>query len=985
MKLSAKVLLLSAAISSATAFADTGALRVKIVDDNGNAVVGAMVGASTSDSLTSRKGITDKNGEVKLVGLDPSIHYSVVVNGEGYQPIKSQNVRVVSGKSFALNYALNASSSDVEEVMVLGRTMQLVDTTSATVGQDITLDLTESLPTGRSFQSYLQLAPGTKPSIGGNPSSKSGVNYSDAVDSKGNTSGSSTDNMYYIDGVNITDHFNGKFGANFNSEIIQEQQVLTGGLPAEYEGGTGLVSRVITKSGSNEFHGSVNYYTQSDSLVADNKHLESSAFSTFDTAFTLGGPIIKDKLWFYSSYQVKEREDDVASTNGGEVVRSVTDERKLGFFKLTWQATENDKFIAEWFNDPTTISGSDDPSIATNRDRAQEQGGDNYKFEYSHTWDNVILTLNASSHEGEITSAAGSRDTRNDVAFLGIPATTDMLDQGGYGQDSIEFRNKDTWSATVEWFVDTAWGSHEIKTGYSFTENERQYNLVYTGDGSQYTSIGAGNAGTTFSSYTNDDWEGSRDTSADDYTRIQEAMASSPDSAYYNGLLDTDNDGSISDSELDALTFSSTAGNPTGMVNVYKIEQTQAADLVFSAEGSTFYIQDSWNLNNWTINAGLRAEQWEHFSSEGTKISEFDWDIAPRLSVVYDIGGEGNSKVWGFMGRYYDPLTTEMTSFAGTLAGSVREEQLFIGDRWLNFRTRGGAQGQDAFFSPTTKTPYTDEWMIGYSRALTDEMSVQVTYTDRVTKDIMEDYDLALYTDPSSAGAGALSLPLSYFGYSEIPDSNYVIATLEGGKREYQGLEVTFRKHRADNWQMLASYTYNTAEGNTNSDSQADLQGDFLYLDPRAPGVWADQPGNITHLFKMAGSYFWENGVELGLVYNWNSGLAYSQTYSLYGRNSPNRVAEAYDFGGVTTRWIDPNAVGAEEAEAYGTLDVRLKYGKNFGKYNAEFFLDIFNVLDDQAVNRETALTAGDGDYDFGEGDSWVEPRRFYLGARMSF
>jgi len=102
MKLSAKVLLLSAAISSATAFADTGALRVKIVDGNGNAVVGAMVGASTSDSLTSRKGITDANGEVKLVGLDPSIHYSVVVNGEGYQPIKSQNVRVVSGRALLL-------------------------------------------------------------------------------------------------------------------------------------------------------------------------------------------------------------------------------------------------------------------------------------------------------------------------------------------------------------------------------------------------------------------------------------------------------------------------------------------------------------------------------------------------------------------------------------------------------------------------------------------------------------------------------------------------------------------------------------------------------------------------------------------------------------------------------------------------------------------------------------------------------------------
>ena len=83
MKLSAKVLLLSAAISSATAFADTGALRVKIVDGNGNAVVGAMVDAHTSESLTGRKGVTDANGEVRLSGLDTSSKYVVAVNGDG--------------------------------------------------------------------------------------------------------------------------------------------------------------------------------------------------------------------------------------------------------------------------------------------------------------------------------------------------------------------------------------------------------------------------------------------------------------------------------------------------------------------------------------------------------------------------------------------------------------------------------------------------------------------------------------------------------------------------------------------------------------------------------------------------------------------------------------------------------------------------------------------------------------------------------------
>ena len=118
------------------------------------------------------------------------------------------------------------------------------------MGTTLTLQMVESLPTGRSYQSYLQLVPGVKPSPGGNPSSKSGVNYSDI----GGASGSSSDNVYLIDGVDVTDNNTGTFGSNFNSEIIQEQQVITGGVPAEYAGGSGLISKVITKSGSDEWH-----------------------------------------------------------------------------------------------------------------------------------------------------------------------------------------------------------------------------------------------------------------------------------------------------------------------------------------------------------------------------------------------------------------------------------------------------------------------------------------------------------------------------------------------------------------------------------------------------------------------------------------------------------------------------------------------------------------------------------------------------------
>ena len=105
----------------------------------------------------------------------------------------------------------------------------------------------------------------------------------------------SRDNFYYIDGINVTDGVTGTFGANLNTEIIQEQQVLTGGIPAEYVGAPGLLSSVITKSGTNQLSGSVNYFFQNDGLVAENRNASDQEFSRFDTALTGGGPIVTNE------------------------------------------------------------------------------------------------------------------------------------------------------------------------------------------------------------------------------------------------------------------------------------------------------------------------------------------------------------------------------------------------------------------------------------------------------------------------------------------------------------------------------------------------------------------------------------------------------------------------------------------------------------------------------------------------------------------
>ncbi len=973
--------------------AETGGLRINITGTGGKPVAGATVRVSSPSSLVTKTGVTEADGTVRIAGLDPATDYKIEVVAPGYSNFAATGVAVVSNQNPALSYAIGGDSSNAQQVVVTGSRLAQVDTTSATVGTILNLGVVESLPTGRSYQSYLQLVPGVKPSSGGNPSSKSGVNYSDI----GGATGSSSDNVYILDGVDVTDPSTGTFGSNINSEIIQEQQILTGGIPAEYAGGSGLVSKVITKSGGNEFHGSVNYYFQNDKLVADYKNTTSSGFSTYDAAVTLGGPIIKDKLWFFGSFQKKARETDVVNSDTGEFMRTVDRDDRLGFFKLTWQATENDRLVASFFNDPTETTGSTTSTTLNNRDTRRKQGGNNYNIQYSRDMENLRVTAYAFRHIGEVSDFSASTATRNTILFRTPPSPAlSAVQLGGFGSDTISERNRDEVGINAEYFLETAnAGTHTLKGGFLVSKNEYFEDARYTGtQKAQYQSINAaqGNVSLAEAGAASFGWT-ARPVVVADVPRIITAINAAPagDRTYFYNLLDTNRDGTISDAEVRAMRLGSTAGNPNGQVNLYRAVETVTSPYTVEATGKAAFLQDTWTKDRLTVGFGVRAEEWKHKDSKGNESAKFKWKLAPRLNVVYDPSGDGRSKVWGFLGRYYDPIRTNMSDFAGNLTGPVQEEQVFVGDRWLTFRTRGGEKQPDAVFAPTTKTPYTDEFMLGYATNIGRDYTASIAYTKRRTRDILEDYDLALYSDPnntvpSHAGPGSpFYLPYSYFGYSSKPNSNYVLGTLAGGKRDYQGVELSLTKAKRDNWMGSVSYTWNEAKGNTNSDSNADFQGDWVALDPRAPNAYGPQPGNIKHQFKGYGTYYFNNGLEVSGVFNWNSGLLYTRSQLVSGRYLP-EMDDEYVFGGVTDTWIKAGSIGSQTGPSYYTFDMRLKYTyKLAGSQKVELFLDLFNVLDKQSGTAAMALVNTSGKYQFGQSNAFVEPRRLYVGARYSF
>jgi len=996
------VLLLGGAVAFGQGI--TGNVRVTVQDEDGKVLPGVTVTAESPAALGKRSAITDESGDANLTALDPSNDWVVTASLSGFNTARFENILVNAGQTTSLDVTLSVAAVEAE-IIVTGES-PLVDFTSAMTGADLSLELMESLPTARTYQDYLQLVPGVMPTdptvVEQNPAVHGGINYADIY----GDIGQSSDNFYYISGIDVTDAQDGFTGADLNTEIIQEQQVITGGIPAEFAGAPGLVSSVITKSGGNDFHGSVNYFFQNDSLMADNKHKESTKFNAYDAAFTIGGPILRDKLWFFASYRWLGREEDVSSASTGEFMRTVTTDQEQAFVKVSWNPISPIKITGTFLNDPREIDGQFQDTVTNNWDRTEETGGDRYILNYSHVLGTAYLSISGGKHEGQLSRYAASQEIMNEIYYRAEEnSTAEMQQLGGYGTNLLDTRDNEFADGSFEWFLGSGWGDHTLALGVEYMDHIRVEDRTYPGD-YNYRSIADIYSGLSSGEQQAGDWTGSDwdYSNASDYTGLITGINASPNRDQHYSMLDTNGDGIISQEELAAnMIFDSTAGNPNSHLNYFRAFMRIPAPLEFHVKGWTAYVQDTWQLKRFTVNAGVRWEQWSHYASDGSQIADLEGEYAPRLGVIWDITGKGKMKISGFYGRYYDPIRMNMTDFAGSFTGSVIDEQVWTNFEWLTYRTRGGFAIPDARFAPTTKTPYTDDYQIGFEWDIGGNMSIEVLGIKRETRDIMEDYDMALYAYNASGEStygiydeddvfhftgdqpGSLWLGNEYFGYTETPPANFVIGTLYGAERNWDGLEFIFRKRYSNNWQGLFSYTYADAKGSSNSDSNADFQGDVLWLDPRAPNQYARQPGMIEHLAKAGGSYSFNFGLEVGANFRYSSGTAASKTAYAYRRNLPIQVDEAYEFANFVEQWLEPDAVGSLTNNSWWNMDLRLKYTHTFNWLITEFFLDVFNVFDDQEAVRNQDLVAGGSGVAFGEELQWLPPRRMYLGVRLGF
>ncbi|MCI4348557.1 MAG: TonB-dependent receptor plug domain-containing protein, partial [Thermoplasmata archaeon] len=360
-----------------------------------------------------------------------------------------------------------------EAIVVTGEA-PVVDTTSTTLGTNLTTRAIETLPTGRSYSSIVQVVPGTSSDADPrNPGQGTITVYGS----------SGAENAFFIDGVNTTGVEYGFQGKDLNYEFIQEVDVKTGGYEAEFGRSTGGIINVITKSGGNEFHGDAFGYLDRKSLQASAKPVVSTGgtvqgFAKEDYGADLGGFILKDRIWFFGAYdRVNNTTDNIFTiTSGpraGETVPSqTTTTRNLASAKLTFRLSDSHSVIATFFQDPRTDTGAiNDSDHTLNGDPLTYQGrldfgGQDYAVRYEGIFGpNWVLAAQGARHKER--NSVGPATTAGDIPQY-QDAANGFFQTGGFGLIQDKSFKRTSLGGSLTRFLK----GHEIKLGAEYEKED---------------------------------------------------------------------------------------------------------------------------------------------------------------------------------------------------------------------------------------------------------------------------------------------------------------------------------------------------------------------------------------------------------------------------------------------------------------------------------------------------------------------------------
>ncbi|MFH1177923.1 MAG: TonB-dependent receptor [Acidobacteriota bacterium] len=672
-------------LAPAVADVTTGEIAGTVLTADGAPLPGALVEAASDKLMGTMTVTTDEHGEFLLLLLPPG-DYALTVRAPGFGERAVSAVPVRLGRTTTVEPVRLALPRFAEEVAVTAA-RPLLDTASTTIGGNLAAKVFAALPVGRAYQTIAALVPGVTLDL---------AEYDpDRLKDTPSFLGSSvSESSYIVDGMATTEPVWGNNGTQLTFSFIDEIEVLSGGYQAEYGRSTGGIINVITRSGGNELSGSAYVFFNSYGMngggrwkASRGNEIDWIGKQYADYGADLGGALRKDTLWFFLAYNPAIEE----SRSKGYLGQQLKGRQRTDHYaaKLTWTLAPARRLVLSLFGDPKRFEGPWSQSVGNGSPAsyqyADERGGQNAVLKYTGVTlsDRLLLDATAGRHD----------QTMHMDPLLADATTTPHLvyywaDPAAHGDSNP--LHTGGYEDGAPWF----WLSYE--TVRTSAEARATYFL-----GSHQLKAGLGLeriTGSSFENYPGYEWRVFYDESC---------------------LL----------SRLETIGDSKTVN-------------------------TSFFVQDSWQPTaRLSVNAGLRFDQQELYGIARTrflKLGRFSdpgngW--SPRLGIVYDVLGEGRSKLFASFARCYEsmPAYINLTVFGYGTMGSYdypygTDGRPFTSDdppRTVLFEWDN--QANPVRIQPGLEPQYLDEIVLGYEWTLAANWTAGIKGVHRQVKRVIED------------------------------------------------------------------------------------------------------------------------------------------------------------------------------------------------------------------------------------------------------
>lgn len=454
----------------------SGSIQGRIVDTTEAALPGARVVVSSPSLQGTRAAVADEEGRFRIMALRPG-GYRVEVDRLGYRSSVLQRVPVRLGRTTSVgSIRLSVEALELEPLVVEADGVT-IDPTTTTLGTTLDAEMIEALPTARDYLSIVTLLPQANRSFFGDELNISGA--------------TGFGNAYYMDGVNVTEAFEAGGATDLPYNFIDDIELKTGGIGAGHGRALGGIVNVVTHSGGNELEASVFSFFTNSSLASSPQRgvleLERGSFTRYDVGGSVGGPIVRDRLWYFVAYDADvERESLQLPGDVGIRTDRTLSHQFAG--KLTWNATPSTDLVLTVVGDPTTrdrIGGGffaqqNPPRALANPDPFLfdvREGGVTVSLSATQTvGDDLLLETTFARSDFRDRGVGATERGRTEMLFQ--DATTGVWSGGTGGSNDFET------DRTAISLTGTAYrGDHSLKAGVDFEDNVLDSEILWQSDG----------------------------------------------------------------------------------------------------------------------------------------------------------------------------------------------------------------------------------------------------------------------------------------------------------------------------------------------------------------------------------------------------------------------------------------------------------------------------------------------------------------------